>query len=64
MALINAIMRDFVPYSYKLDLLRSDQASLVMKMSYISGEIDQLLFNFIITSNWLTAFKKLTNSTN
>ena len=63
MALINAIMRDFVPYSYKLDLLRSDQASLVMKMSYIS-EIDQLLVNFIITSNWLTAFKKLTNSTN
>ena len=63
MALINAIMRDFVPYSYILDLLRSDQASLVMKMSYIS-EIDQLLVNFIITSNWLTAFKKLTNSTN
>ena len=63
MALINAIMRDFVPYSYKLDLLRSDQASLVMKMSYIS-EIDQLFVNFIITSNWLTAFKKLTNSTN
>ena len=63
MALINAIMRDFVPYSYKLDLLRSDQASLLMKMSYIS-EIDQLLVNFIITSNWLTAFKKLTNSTN
>ena len=63
MALINAIMRDFVPYSYKLVLLRSDQASLVMKMSYIS-EIDQLLVNFIITSNWLTAFKKLTNSTN
>ena len=63
MALINAIMRDFVPYSYKLVLLRSDQASLVMKMSYIS-EIDQLLVNFIITSNWLTAFEKLTNSTN
>ena len=63
MALINAIMRDFVPYSYKLVLLYSDQASLVMKMSYIS-EIDQLLVNFIITSNWLTAFKKLTNSTN
>ena len=63
MALINAIMRDFVPYSFKSVLLRSDQASLVMKMSYIS-EIDQLLVNFIITSNWLTAFKKLTNSTN
>ena len=63
MALINAIMRDFVPYSYKLVLLRSDQASLLMKMSYIS-EIDQLLVNFIITSNWLTAFEKLTNSTN
>ena len=63
MALINATMRDFVPYSYKFDLLLSDQASLVMKMSYIS-EIDQLLVNFIITSNWLTAFKKLTNSTN
>ena len=62
MALINAIMRDFVPYSYKLVLLCSDQASLVMK-NYIS-EIDQLLVNFIITSNWLTAFKKLTNSTN
>ena len=64
MALINAIMRDFVPYSFKLVLLRSDQASLVKKMSYIS-KIDQLLLvNFIITSNWLTAFKKLTNSTN
>ena len=62
MALINAIIRDFVPYSYKLVLLCSDQASLVMK-NYIS-EIDQLLVNFIITSNWLTAFKKLTNSTN
>ena len=63
MALINAIMRDFVPYSYKLVLLCSDQAFLLMKMSYIS-EIDQLLVNFIMTSNWLTAFKKLTNSTN